>query len=209
MEEFGCETSVARCCGPGRVDPEWSLSVSVWIQQMIQHFWKAAQDTHNTHMNGLSIGHTTPPLNPGNGYWGTPHWQCIRVFLNMWTDFTGILRNKGKTNTYTHSCTAGKYEFNPAKWRKCQILSVTSYSLWSTEYLISTSYSNKVALIFREFGFYNWMDVIMNDLHEGLSQACFISSLRLLKLCQSFLSHSKTLRFFSQGLGTVCTVFCY
>lgn len=82
------------------------------------------------HTNGLSIGHTTPPLTPGNGYWGTQHWQRIKVFLNMWTDFTGILRNKGKTNTYTHSCTAGKYdEFNPAKWRKCQILSVTSYSL--------------------------------------------------------------------------------
>ena len=67
-------------------------------------------------MNGLSIGHTTPPLNPGNGYRGTQHWQRVKVFLNMWTDFTGILRNKGKTNTYTHSCTAGKYdEFNPAK----------------------------------------------------------------------------------------------
>lgn len=34
--------------------------------------------------------------------------------------------------------------------------------------------------------------MIMKDLHEGLSQACFISSLRLLKLCQSFLSHSTT-----------------
>lgn len=51
--------------------------------------------------------------------------------------------------------------------------------------------------------------MIMNDLHEGLSQACFISSLRLLKLCQSFLSHSKTLGFLSQELGTVYTVYCY
>lgn len=72
--------------------------------------------------------------------------------------------------------------------------------------LISTSYSNKVALIFREFGFYNWTNVIMNDLHEGLSQACFISSRRLLKLCQSSLPQSKILRFLSQGLGTVCAV---
>lgn len=51
--------------------------------------------------------------------------------------------------------------------------------------------------------------MIMNDLHEGLSQTCFISSVRLQKSCQSFLSHSKTLRFLSQALETACTVFCY
>lgn len=74
------------------------------------------------------------------------------------------------------------------------------------KYLISTSYSNKFSLIFREFGFYNWTNVIMNDLHEGLSQACFINSLRLLKLYQSSLPQSKMLRFLSQGLGTVCAI---
>lgn len=49
----------------------------------------------------------------------------------------------------------------------------------------------------------------MNDLHEGLSQACFISSVRPLKLCRCFLSHSKTLIFLSQALETVCIVFWY
>lgn len=77
---------------------------------------------------------------------------------------------------------------------------VSDFILRNTEYLIPTSYSNKVALIFREFGFYNWTDVIMNDLHEGLSQARFISSLRLLKLCQSFLSHSKTFKISFPGI---------
>lgn len=136
--------------------------------------------------------------------------SIIKLLSNYYqgSDFMG---NKGKktTNTCTHSRTAGKYELNPAKWRRCQILSVTSHSLWSTEGLISTSSSNKVALIFREFGFYNWTNMIMNDLHEGLSQACFISSVRLLKLCQSFLPHSKSLKTLSQAPETVSTVFCY
>lgn len=68
---------------------------------------------------------------------------------------------KEKTNACTHSGTAGKYEFSLAKGRKCQILSVTSHSSWSTEGLISASYSNKVARIFREFGFYNWTNMII------------------------------------------------
>jgi len=52
-------------------------------------------------MNGLGIGHTTPPLRPGNGYQGTQCWQRVRVLLNMWTDCTGILRNKEK-QIHTH-----------------------------------------------------------------------------------------------------------